>query len=293
MNVGFVGLGMMGSPIASHLQSAGYHLSVYNRTKEKAQPLLKRGAVWCDSPRKAAENSECVFSMISNSEVLENCAIGSDGILQGLPADGIHVDMSTVSPEITQKLAEQYESNGRHFLHAPVLGSVPQAADGSLLIFAGGPASIVSRIEPLLKVIGSRTWRFERAELASYTKLMCNMFIAGMMNTLAQSLVMGTKAGVSPSTILEIIGNSSMNAPMYQTKGKTILARQFTPRFIVEHMLKDVNLMLDAGKKLGVPLEGTEAAQHIFSAAVSMGFGKEDYSAMIKVLEQQAGVVVA
>jgi 3-hydroxyisobutyrate dehydrogenase-like beta-hydroxyacid dehydrogenase len=292
MNVGFVGLGMMGSPIASHLQSAGYHLSVYNRTKEKAQPLLKRGAVWCDSPKAVAEKSECVFSMISNSEVLEKCASGADGVFHGLPADGIHVDMSTVSPETTQKLAALYESNGKHFLHSPVLGSVPQAAEGSLLIFVGGPEHLIARVEPMLKILGSRVWHFERAELASYTKLLCNTFIAGMMNTLAQSLVMGVKAGIAPSTLLEIIGHSSMNASMYQSKGKTIIARQFTPRFIVEHMLKDVNLILDAGKKLNVPLEGTEAAQRVFSEAVSLGFGKEDYSAMIKAIERHAGVVV-
>ncbi len=292
MNIGFVGLGMMGTPIAARLLAAGHHLSVYNRTKEKAQPLLHQGAVWCDSPKTVAENSECVFSMVSNSEVLEKCASGADGILHGLPMDGIHADMSTVSPATTQKLAALYTANGKHFLHAPVLGSVPQAAEGSLLIFAGGPASIANRIEPMLKIIGSRVWHFERAELASYTKLLCNTFIAGMMNTLAQSLVMGAKAGVDPSLLLEIIGSSSMNAPMFQTKGKAIIARQFTPRFIVGHMVKDVNLILDAGRELGVPLEGTEAAQRIFSAAVASGFEKEDYSAMIKVIEHRAGVVV-
>jgi glyoxylate/succinic semialdehyde reductase len=289
-SVGFIGLGMMGRPMAARLQKAGFQLAVHNRTKQKAASFVEEGATWCDSPLEVAEKSEIVFSMLSNSEALSECAFGSHGVLKGARKGGVHVDMSTVSPAITKELAERYRNAGCIFLHSPVLGSVPQATDGSLLLFVGGNGAGFLRAEPALKTLSNRIWRFENPEQASYMKLLCNMFIAGMGTTLAQALVFAEKANVDPYILLDVLNHSALNAPMYQTKGKSMLERNFAPRFFVEHMLKDLNLMIQAGRELDVALPSTEVAQKLFSEAAEAGFSKEDYSAVIKVLERQSNL---
>jgi 3-hydroxyisobutyrate dehydrogenase len=291
-SLGFIGLGLMGSPMAARLLKTGYALAVFNRTKEKAAALVAQGAHWRNSPKEVAEQSEIVFSMLSNSEALVEVAAGSNGVLRGLRKGSTHIDMSTVSPMTTERLGVEYKKHGCFFLHSPVLGSVPQATDGSLLLFVGGSDEAFRNVEPVLKILGGNIWRFERPEQASYTKLLCNMFIAGMGTTLAQALVFAQKADVNPETLLDIISHSALNAPMYQTKGKSILDRNFAPRFFVEHMLKDINLILESGKKLDTPLPAIEAAQKLFSEAAAAGFAHEDYSAVVKVLERQAGVDV-
>ena len=291
-SLGFVGLGMMGSPMAARLIKGGNVLSIYNRTKEKGKELIAQGARWCDSPNSVAGASDIVFSIVSNSESLTDISLGDEGILRGLRKGSIHVDMSTVSPATTEKLSREYEKIGCTFLHSPVLGSVPQATDGSLLLFVGGNEEAFKRAEPALKLLGSRIWRFDRPEQASHAKLLCNLFIAGMGTTLAQALVYAQKADVDPETLLDILNNSSLNAPMYQTKGKSILERNFAPRFFVELMLKDIKLILKSSEDLGVPLPTIEVAQRLFSEAVKSGFGREDYSAVVKVVEQLAGVEV-
>jgi len=284
-NIGFVGLGLMGSAMAARLQQAGYALVVHNRTKEKASSLVKAGAEWADSPGAVASRVPVVLSMLSTPEVLKEVAAGSNGILSGLSKGGIHVDCSTVSPAVTRALAAQYASAGKVFLHCPVLGSVPQAAGGALLLMAGGDASAIAAVEPILNVLGSKLWKFPSPDQASHTKLLCNLFIAGAITTLSQALVFADKASVPASTLLDIVGNSALNSPTYQAKGKSILERNFVPRFYVEHMLKDVNLMIEAAKDKGVSLPAVQVTQQLLSKAVELGYGKEDYSAIIKALE--------
>ncbi|HTX18099.1 MAG TPA: NAD(P)-dependent oxidoreductase [Bacteroidota bacterium] len=289
-SIGFVGLGMMGERMAERLLNAGFSLTIYNRTKEKAEALIRKGGRWSDSPADVASRSQVVFSMISNSEALKQIAEGDRGILHALPAGGVHVDMSTVSPETTKSLGDIYASKGLSFMHSPVLGSTPQAADGSLLLFVGGEESAFKKVEPLLKILGSRIWRFTRPEEASHTKLLCNFFIASMGTTLAQALVYAAKAGVDREKFLDILDHSSLNAPMYQTKGNSMLDRNFAPRFFVEHMLKDVNLVQESGKVLDVPMPAAQVARELFAETVRKGFGREDYSAVVKVIEEKAGV---
>ncbi|MBI5464754.1 MAG: NAD(P)-dependent oxidoreductase [Ignavibacteriales bacterium] len=286
MPVGFVGLGLMGAAMADRLEKAGYRLAIYNRTKSKAQRFITRGAVWCDSPRAVAEQCDVVFTMISTPAVLE---IVAKEIRAGLKQGGIHVDCSTVSPDVTRSLEQAYDRAGCHFLHAPVLGSVPQVVEGSLLFFVGGKDEPFRRVEPMLKTIGSTMWRFERVEQATTVKLICNSFIAGMIGVLTQALVFAKQAGIEQRAIVDIIGHSAMRAPMYETKGNQIIARNFTPRFFVEHLLKDVNLFIEAGKSIHAPVVLAEVIQRLFSRAIEMGLAQEDYSAVVKVLEEMTG----
>ncbi|HTR81952.1 MAG TPA: NAD(P)-dependent oxidoreductase [Bacteroidota bacterium] len=289
-SLGFVGLGLMGTPMVKRLLAGGFHVSVFNRTKAKADEVVELGARWCSSPEEVAAEAEVVFSMVSNSEALLSIAIENHGILHGLRREKVHVDCSTVSPAMTRRLGAEYKKHGRSFLHSPVLGSVPQAADGSLLLFTGGDQSAFTLAAPALNVLGSKIWRFDNPEQASHAKLLCNLFIAGMATTLAQALVFAEKADVDPSTLLDIIAHSSLNAPTYQTKGKSILERNFTPRFYAEHLLKDINLILDAAAAAKVSLPTVPPAQQLFSETVKSGFGREDYSAVVKIIEAMAGI---
>jgi len=286
--IGFVGLGMMGSAMAERLERSGYALAAYSRTREHTTPFVRRNAVLCETPASAGESSGIVFSMISDSAALEAIALGDEGILSGLPPRGIHVDMSTVSPEVTRRLEEMYAEHSRFFLHCPVLGSVPQAAEGSLLLFAGGAEEPFQVTEPILTKLGRRIWRFERAAHASALKLVCNSFIAGTITTLAQALVVARAAGLSGETLLEIVGQSAFSSPMIQAKGASMLAGNFAPRFFAEHMLKDISLLLDSAGSLGCRLPALEAARLLYEEAVAEGLGKEDYSSVIKILEREA-----
>lgn len=280
--IGFIGLGMMGLPLATRLQNAGYPLRVFNRTRTKAQSLVSNGAVWCDDPTATAQGSEIVLSMVSTSEVLKEVATLA---LQGLGVGKVYIDMSTVSPAVTSELADAFKDGGRHFLHSPVLGSIPQATDGTLLLFVGGAEEAFTKSEQILNILGKQIWRFESVGQASHAKLLCNMFIAGMITTLVQALVYAQRAGVDRQTLLEILGQSALNSTMVQTKGASIIEQNFAPRFFLEHMLKDINLILDAGEKLGAPLPAIEVSQELFAQASQAGFGKQDYSAVFKTLE--------
>ncbi len=185
--------------------------------------MIANGVQWCDSPAAVARNAEIVLSMISTPEVLKEISLGANGVLQALGKGNIHIDLSTVSPVATRQLAKKYHEDGKFFLHSPVLGSIPQAIEGTLLLFVGGEEETYKRSEVILKTLGTKTWRFDRVDQASYTKLLCNLFIAGMITTLVRAIVFANKADVNPRTLLEIISHSSLNAPMYQCKGSSII----------------------------------------------------------------------
>ena len=284
-NLGFIGTGMMGLPMAKRLAATGAHFFVYNRTQSKANEVLAAGAVWCETPLAVATRSDIVFSMVSTPDALREIATGPNGVLSGLRTGGIHVDSSTVSPSLTHELSKRYREVGCHFLHAPVLGSVTQASDGTLLMFVGGEEATYREVEPLLRRLAKQIWKFDRPEQATDMKLICNLFIAGMITTLGQAMVFARKADVVQATLLDVIDQSQLSSPMFQRKGTSILKNNFTPRFYLEHMLKDINLMLDAAREVGAPLPAIQVAQQLFLEAQRAGYGKEDYSAVIKALE--------
>jgi 3-hydroxyisobutyrate dehydrogenase-like beta-hydroxyacid dehydrogenase len=289
-DIGFIGLGIMGRPMAERLLSAGYGVTVFTRTPQKAEPLRARGAQWADSPEDVARRSEAIITMVSDTEALEDVACGPRGILRGIRPEAIHVDMSTVSPEATERLERIYRERTATFLHAPVLGNWRHAAEGKLLIFVGGDRQAYHRCEPLLRTLGQRIWYFERIAQATHMKLIANSFIAGMILTLAQAFVFGRRVGISPDCILEVLEASALNAPMYQSKGRTMRDRDFRPNFYTRHMVKDVDLALDAARRVNVPLPVLSAIRELFVAALAHDLGEEDYSAVLKVLEKMAGM---
>ena len=281
--LGFIGLGLMGEPMASRLVSAGYTVHVYNRTKEKASSLISKGALWHSSPADVAKHSEIVFTMLTNDAALREIA---QQIQPNLAKNGIHVDCSTVSPELTKSLEKEYTVAGKSFLHAPVLGGIQQATEGSLLLFAGGNEEAFKQVEPLCAILGEKTWRFPKAELASHMKLIMNSFIAGMVSTLAQALTYSEKAGIGGRTTLDVLAHSKLNSASFQAKGKMMLERNFSALFFAENLLKDTNLFMNAAQDIHSPTPIAATVKALLEQAVAGGFGKEDYSAIVKVFEK-------
>jgi 3-hydroxyisobutyrate dehydrogenase-like beta-hydroxyacid dehydrogenase len=238
--VGFIGLGIIGLPMAGRLLEHGLPLVVWNRSGEKADALVRRRAMCAGSPRELAARADIAITMVTDGRALESVALGPEGMAAGLTAGKVHCDMSTIDPGTSRRLAAQYASRGAHFVHAPVLGNKRAAAAGTLLIFAGGSAEAARKCEPVFAALGKKTWHGERPETATCVKLACNLLLGGMMELLAESLVFAAKAGVEPRAMLEIFGSSALDAPMYQSKGETIAQRNFTPSFSLRTMLKDL-----------------------------------------------------
>jgi 3-hydroxyisobutyrate dehydrogenase-like beta-hydroxyacid dehydrogenase len=292
MNIGFVGLGLMGKPMALRLADAGHTMRVYNRTSRATEDFARRGIKVCRTPVDAARGADLVLTMVTDSEALRQVALGDEGILSGLEEGCVHVDCSTVDPGLTAELQDHYGSLGRFFLHAPVLAGPPQAAEGSLLMFVGGSQQAFLQVREVLAVLSKRQWWFPRAETATRTKIACNSFIAGTFLMLAQGMVFAARAGIGAETLLDILSQSALTSTTLQLKGTKILNRDFSPRFFVDNLLKDTNLMISSCAELGTPNELAVLARKVLEEASRSGWGKEDYCAAVKVWERIAGLEV-
>lgn len=290
MRVGVVGLGIMGGAMAERLLAMGHTVFVYNRTRQKAESLLAQGAHWADPPAEVAQQCEVVISIVTDPAAVEQVSFGEQGIMPALGAESVHCDMSTVSPAWSRQMAETYRQTGKRFVQAPVLGGRKQILEGTLLVFGGGAEEDLNRCEPAWRAFSDRIWRFPTADQASTTKLACNMMIAHMMVGLGQSLLFAAKGGVSPSVLLDILSKSNLGAPMYSTKGKAVLERNFQANFFVRHLLKDLSLAEDAARETNTILPLNALTRELFVAAIQHGFADEDYSAVVKVMERLAGL---
>ncbi len=290
--IGFIGLGTIGLPMAERLLSQGFPMVVYNRTPAKADSLVARGARRATDPADVAAAADVVITMVSDSTALRGVALGEKGILSGLGTRKIHVDMSTLDLETTAALAETYRQQDKFFLHAPVLGSKRAAAEGSLLIFVGGPREAYESCRDVFSALGKKDWHWEDVTRATRMKLACNLLLGGLMAIYAEALVFAAKSGIDPLDFMDVISLSALAAPNFQNKGRTISQRNFAPNFFASHMLKDLDLILSAAEAMKVSLPTTSAVRDQFQAAVGRGFGMEDYSAVVKVIEEAAACKV-
>jgi 3-hydroxyisobutyrate dehydrogenase-like beta-hydroxyacid dehydrogenase len=290
--IGFIGLGIMGEAMAKRLLQNGYELVVYNRTAEKISKLGASNVVPALSPAEVARNCEIAISMLADSKAVEEVVYGKGGIFESIKSGFIHVDMSTISPITTRKLYNDYKARNAYFIHAPVLGSKSQAADGTLLIFAGGDRAVIDKCKDIFSVLGKKVWEFDSVEKATILKLAMNSMIATMIVALSQAFVIADKSGVSKETVLEILENSALNSAMYQNKGRTIINGNFEPNFYVKHILKDVNLILESAMDLKISLPVISVIRELYIQALSKGYENEDYSAIFKVIAELAGVKI-
>lgn len=288
--LGFIGLGVMGSRMVKRLLDAGHEVAGYNRTKSKAQWLLDAGMKWADSPRAVVEASDISFSMVTNTNALKAIAEGPDGLLAGLGAGKIHVDMSTVSPSFSQQLAERVKAKGAAMLDSPVSGSVITLEEGKLSLMVGGDVDVFEKVKPVLLDIGPKVTHVGKNGLAVTMKIATNLSLAVQMLAFSEGVLIAEKAGIKREVAVDVLTNSVIGSPMVKYRGPFVLQMPDEAWFDCYMMQKDMNLALELGQQLGIPLPTTATTNEFLSAARGMGFEKQDFAVMFDVLAAMSGV---
>jgi 3-hydroxyisobutyrate dehydrogenase-like beta-hydroxyacid dehydrogenase len=287
--IGFVGLGAMGSRIAGRLLTAGHQVYGTNRTEEKAAPLLERGLIWRDTPREVAEAADVVFSMVTDDVALRAVTDGPDGILAGLADGKVYVDMSTVSPQASRELADRVRGLGADMLEAPVSGSLPAAAAGTLVVMVGGPVETFTQIGPILREVGTTVTRIGANGSALLMKLAVNISLAEQMLAFSEGVLLAEQGGVNRALAVSVLTQSALGSPMLKSRGPLVLDLPEQAWYDVGLMRKDLRLALDAASSLDVPLPSAAVADQLYTAAQAMGYGKRDIAVAYQVLAQIAG----
>ena len=289
-NVGFVGLGVMGSRVARRLLDAGHAVTGYNRTAAKAQWLVDAGMTLAGSPRAVAEASDVTFSMVTNTAALRSVAEGADGLLAGLRAGKIHVDMSTVSPVASRDLAQKVEAKGARMLDAPVSGSVVTLEEGKLTFMVGGERSVFETLKPIFLDVGARAIYVGGNGLAVSMKIATNLSLAVQMLAFSEGVLLAEKSGIARDVAVDVLVNSVIGSPMVKYRGPFVLGMPDEAWFDCNMMQKDMNLALEMGRELGVPLPTTAVTNELLTAARGMGWEGQDFAVVFDVLARLSGV---
>lgn len=289
-NIGFIGLGVMGSRIVKRLLDAGHSVTGYNRTKSKAQWLLDAGMKWGDSPQAVAKAVDVVFTMVSNTSALQAVTGGSDGLLAGLRPGAIFVDMSTVSPEVIRSLAAQVTSKGAQMLDAPVSGSVTTLEEGKLSIMVGGDPASFERVQPILRDIGPKVTRVGGNGLAVSMKIATNLSLAVQMLAFSEAVLLAEKSGIARETAVEVLLNSVIASPMVKYRGPFVMGMPDEAWFNVNMMQKDMLLALEMGRQFEVPLPTTAVTNEMLTTARGMGLAEKDFAAVFEALARMSGL---
>ena len=290
--ISYLGLGTMGSGMVSNLLKAGYELTVWNRSVERSKPFARKGARVADTPANAVRDVDLVMYSLSNDQAVEEVVFGANGILSGINAGQIVVDMSTVLPATSLREQEAYSKRGADFLDAPVFGSKKEAADAKLWIMAAGKRDAFEKVKPVLQHLGQTIHYFGKNGNAAAMKLVGNLIVALEMEALAEGLVLAQKAGLDLSTVMEVVKVADFRSPLLVGNGQNILKRDFSTSFALKLMLKDAGLIEKFAGTLQSPVPALRVVQKNLESAVALGFGKENASAVIKALEKEAGVEV-
>lgn len=280
----------MGSRMVQRLLSAGHKVTGYNRTKAKAQWLLDAGMHWGETPRAVAEAAEITFSMVTDTRALQAVTGGADGILAGLDAGKIYIDMSTVSPAASREIARQVEAKGAHMLDAPVSGSVITLEEGKLSIMVGGNLQALERARSILESIGPKVTHVGANGLAVSMKIATNLSLAVQMLAFSEGVLLAEKSGIARATAVEVLLNSVIASPMVKYRGPFVLRMPDEAWFDVNMMQKDLLLALETGRQLDVPLPTTAITNEMLTAARGMGLAEKDFAILFEALARMAGV---
>jgi 3-hydroxyisobutyrate dehydrogenase-like beta-hydroxyacid dehydrogenase len=288
--LGFIGLGNMGSRMARRLLDAGHALVGYNRTAKKAEPLVAAGMKLASSPRQVAQASDVVFSMVSDTEALEAIAQGPEGVLAGLRPGATWVEMSTVSPTATRRLGEAAATRGATVIDAPVSGSAITIEQGQLSFMVGGEPAALERVRPYLLAIGPTITHVGPLGLAASMKIATNLGLAVQMLAFGEAVLLAEKAGIARERAVETLLKSVVASPMLKYRGPFVLEMPAEALFKVPMMQKDLELALELGHALGVPLPATALTQSMLTAARALGLGESDFAVVFEVLARLSGL---
>jgi 3-hydroxyisobutyrate dehydrogenase-like beta-hydroxyacid dehydrogenase len=281
--IGFIGLGRMGTRMASRLKDAGYPLKVYNRTREKTQPLERKGAIVMESPRELAAASEVVLCC------LEEVMLGREGALTGARPGTIFVDMSTISPNTSRRIFVAAQGKESPLLDAAISGSTPQAEEGSLTIFVGGPAETYEYCLPIFEVLGKKRFYVGESGNGAMTKLVVNVLLGVGMQAIAEAVTLGEKCGLEKEALLDVLKETAVISPGHKMKLENARRGEYPTAFPIRLMLKDYRLILNQAVEHAVSLPATAVSQQLCAAEQAKGI-EEDYSAVIRLMEELSGV---
>src|ERR671916_2012477 len=283
--VGFIGLGIMGKPMAKNLIEAGHDLVVYNRTQEKAEELAGDGATVAGSPREVAEQSDVIITMLPDSPQVEEVLTGEDGVLEGIKEGALIVDTSTISPVVTEELAAKVAEKGASMLDAPVSGGDVGAIEGTLSIMVGGSEEDFERARPLFEAMGKTIVHVGGSGAGQVTKAANQVVVALAIEAVSEALVLGSKGGVAPEKILDVLGGGLAGNKVMEVKREKFLSHDFSPGFRSELHHKDLGIALAAGRAYGVVLPVTALVDQMLLSMKNKGWGGEDHSALLRVVE--------
>jgi len=288
--LGYVGLGVMGGGVAKRLLDAGHNVTGWNRTRDKAQWLVDAGMHLADSPREVAERSDIVFTMVTNTAAVQAVTDGPDGILAGLGPGKVYVDMSTASPENSRSLAERVVGLGAQMLDAPVSGSVITLEQGKLTVMVGGDEAVFERVRPVLEAIGPKVFHVGPNGAAVTMKIATNLSLAVQMLAFSEGVLLAEKSGISREKAVEVMLASVIASPMVVYRGPFVLEQPEEAWFDVNMMQKDLNLALELGRQLDVPLPTTAVTNEMLTTARALGLEKKDFAALFDALAAMSGV---
>jgi len=287
--VGFIGLGIMGRPMAKNLLKAGHSLVVHSRGRGPVDELVKAGAKAAGSPKEIAEQSDVLITMLPNSPEVEQVALGPNGIIEGARRGLAFVDMSTISPLVSQKIGKALEARGVAMLDAPVSGGEKGAVDGALSIMVGGDKAVFERVLPIFQAMGKTITLLGPLGLGGFTKLANQIIVAVNLTALAEALTLGKKAGLDRELLLTALAGGLAGSRCLDQKKPNYLSNTYNPGFKIDLHYKDLGLIMESARALGVPLPATAVVQELFSALRVKGRGGLDHSGIITLLEDLAG----
>jgi 2-hydroxy-3-oxopropionate reductase len=283
--VGFIGLGIMGKPMAQNLMDAGYELTVHNRSPRKAEELGEQGATVAASPREVAQNSDVIITMLPGPPEVREIVAGEDGLLENAREGSLIVDMSTSSPVLARELARYADERGVGMLDAPVSGGDVGAIEGTLSIMVGGEEGDFERASPLFETMGETVTYVGPAGAGQVTKAANQIVVALVIEAVSEALVLGSAGGVAPEKILEVLGGGLAGNKVMEVKREKFLSREFEPGGKVEFHRKDLGIALAAGREYGVVLPVTAVVNQMFEALMAKGRGGWDHSALLSLVE--------
>jgi 3-hydroxyisobutyrate dehydrogenase-like beta-hydroxyacid dehydrogenase len=290
--IAFLGLGIMGTNIAANLLKSGYPVTVYNRTAKKAEALVKAGAKQADTPKSAVADADVIMIMVNDDHGIEDIVFGKNGVLEGVHSGQIAMDLTTCMPKTSIREGAAFNAKGVEFLDSPVFGSKGESRDAGLWIVIGGKKEIFEKMLPIYTVISATQHYMGENGKGSSMKLVGNLVVAAQLEALGEAMTLAVKAGLNPKDVLGVLDVTDFKSPIFSGVGRALCKRDFSPSFYLKLMLKDANLISSFAQELNVATPASAATREVIKAAVNKGWGEENASAMIKIIEQMAGVEV-
>jgi 3-hydroxyisobutyrate dehydrogenase len=288
--IGWIGTGVMGRWMCEHAMTAGYAATVFNRSKDKAQPLLDKGAAFAATPKAVAERSDVVFAIVGFPKDVRECFLGADGALAGAKPGTILVDMTTSEPSLAREIAAAAAAQGVHALDAPVSGGDVGAKNAALSIMIGGDKAAVDAVSPIFQTMGKTIVHQGGPGAGQHTKMVNQILIAANMIAVCEGLLYGYKAGLDLETVFKSVSVGAAGSKALEVLGPRMLARNFEPGFYVEHFIKDMGIALAEAERMNIALPGLALAKQLYESVRAIGFGRKGTHALLLALERMSGI---